>query len=109
MSDTVSKQPLASTSATGAVTAAQLGKLLVVQGTLVKDVLDDRPYGWKIFIDDGSGTLLVFVDAKTDIDVTHLQQGQRLKITGVVGTYEKHVELLPRTTHDIVVVPRMLD
>lgn len=87
---------------TGAVGPATEGRLISVQGKIVAGVEDDQPWGWKIYLDDGSGRLLVFVNTATRIDVKPLRAGQQLRITGFSGRYEKHTELLPRGAGDIV-------
>jgi DNA/RNA endonuclease YhcR with UshA esterase domain len=63
--------------------------------------VDDRPWGWKLMLDDGSGALLVFVDAQAGIDVSAIRPGQWLQVTGYSGQYEEHREILPRTQSDL--------
>jgi len=89
---------------TGAIDSVNEGKLIVVQGRIVRDIVDDRPWGWKIYLDDGSGKLLVFVTPSARIDVSGFRAGQMLRVTGIIGTYERHVELLPRNQTDIAVL-----
>lgn len=87
---------------TGSVGPATEGRLIQVQGKIIAKVEDDQPWGWKIYLDDGSGRLLVFVATATRIDVKPLLAGQLLRVTGFSGRYEQHTELLPRGSHDIV-------
>ena len=87
---------------TGAVGPATEGRLIRVQGKMIADVEDDQPWGWKIYLDDGSGRLLVFVNTVTRIDVKALRAGQHLRVTGFSGRYEQHTELLPRDSGDVV-------
>lgn len=91
---------------TGVVGSATEGQLITVQGRLVTEVEDDQPWGWKLYLDDGSGKLLVFVATATRIDVTPLRAGQSLRVTGFSGRYEQHTELLPRGASDIVQMTR---
>jgi len=86
---------------TGEVGPANEGKLVAVHGKIVGDIVDDRPWGWKIYLDDGSGKLLVFIAPSTQIDVSRFHVGQMLGVTGLSGHYEQHIELLPRTPADI--------
>jgi len=86
---------------TGEVGPANEGKLVAVHGKIVGDIVDDRPWGWKIYLDDSSGKLLVFIAPETKIDVSHFRAGQMLSVIGLSGRYEQHVELLPRTPADI--------
>ena len=48
--------------ATGQVGIGTLGYLISVEGTITQDgVLDDLPYGYKVFLNDGSGVVQVFL------------------------------------------------
>jgi hypothetical protein len=89
---------------TGDVGPANEGKLVAVHGKIVGDIVDDRPWGWKIYLDDGSGKLLVFVATTTGIDVSHIRAGQMLNVIGLSGHYEQHIELLPRTLADVALL-----
>lgn len=86
---------------TGAVGSVTEGRLIVVRGQLADGVMDDQPWGWKLYVDDGSGPLLIFVATRTNIDVRGLRAGQPLRVTGFSGRYEQHTELLPRGPRDI--------
>ncbi|HEX8320862.1 hypothetical protein [Longimicrobium sp.] len=86
---------------TGAVDEASEGLLIRVRARVTGDVLDDQPWGWKLMLDDGSGALLVFVDAQAGIDVSAIRAGQWLQVTGYSGQYEEHREILPRTQSDL--------
>jgi len=87
---------------TGAVGPETEGRLIRVQGRIIGNVEDDQPFGWKIYLDDGSGRLLVFVATATRIDVKPLRAGQLLRVTGFSGRYEQHTEVLPRGAGDVV-------
>jgi hypothetical protein len=91
---------------TGEVGEATEGWLVRVRGAVVGGVVDDRPYGWKVYVDDGSGRLLVFVGVATGIDVSRfITPGQRVQITGLSGQYDDHHEILPRGPADVVLLP----
>ncbi len=90
---------------TGAVGAGVEGRLIAIRGTLAGPPVDDRPWGWKIYVDDGSGPLLVFVAPAANIDVSVLRAGQRLRVIGMGGRYEQHIELLPRAPADLQLLP----
>jgi hypothetical protein len=77
------------------------GKLVAVHGKIVGNIIDDRPWGWKIYLDDGSGTLLMFIEPSIQIDVSRFHAGQTLNVIGLSGRYEQHIELLSRTSADI--------
>lgn len=80
------------------------GQLVETTGTVVGPVVDDRPYGWKITIEDGTGRLLVFVPVGAGIDVSGIRAGQRLRVLGFSGQYDDHHEILLRSQEDLVVL-----
>lgn len=86
---------------TGRVGEATEGRLVRVSGTITKPVGSDLPYGYRVFINDGSGEVQVFVYASTAIDVSGLQPGRRLGVTGFSGQYKDHYEIIPRFQSDI--------
>ncbi len=91
----------AETCPTGRINEATEGRLVRVAGKVTKPVGNDLPYGYRIFIDDGSGEVQAFVYASTGIDVRRLQPGQRVAVTGFGGQYNEHYEVIPRFQTDI--------
>ena len=91
--------------ATGAVGEATEGKLVRITGTITQPVLNDLPFGFIIFIDDGSGEVHSFVCASTGIDVSGLSPGQTVEVTGFSGQFADAFEVDPRTQADIRVLP----
>lgn len=90
--------------ATGAVGEATEGKLVRVTGTITQPIVNDLPFGFIIFVNDGSGELNIFVSASTGIDVSGLQVGQTIEVTGFSGQFDDHFEVDPRTQEDIKIV-----
>lgn len=93
---------------TGAVGAATEGRLVRVQGKITRPVGDDRPYGYKIWVDDGSGEAQVFVPVSTGIDprtLPGLQAGRRLAVVGFSGRFNDTCEVIPRFSADLTVAP----
>ena len=93
--------PMAQEVTTGIIGPATEGRLIAVRGKVTREFENDPPWGWKIYLDDGSGPLLVFVSTKTKIDVSGLRAGQPLRVVGFSGRYEQHTELLPRMPDDV--------
>lgn len=87
--------------ATGDVGPATEGRLIAVRGRVAGAILDDRPRGSKLYVNDGSGPLLVFIAAATSIDGTRYRAGQELRIVGFSGRFGDHTEVLPRGPSDI--------
>ena len=90
---------------TGAVGEATEGKLVRVTGTITQPVFDDPPYGFILFLDDGTGEVHAFVSASTGIDVSGLSEGQTIEVTGFSGQFGASYEVDPRTQADIKVLP----
>jgi len=86
---------------TGMVGATTDGRLIAVRGEVSGDVIDDQPWGWKLYLDDGSGSVLVFISTPTGIDTTGIRAGQSLRAVGYSGRYDRHAEVLPRAPADI--------
>jgi len=90
--------------ATGAVGEATEGKLVTIIGTITQPILNDLPFGFIIFINDGSGEVHSFVCASTGIDVSGLSPGMTVEVTGFSGQFASDFEVDPRTQADIKVV-----
>src|SRR5262245_35232149 len=70
---------------TGIVGPVTEGKLVRIRGTVTRPIGDDRPYGYKIYVDDGSGEVQVFVPVSTGIDPSAepvLRAGRVLTVVG---------------------------
>ena len=91
---------------TGAVGPATEGRLVEIRGTITRPLADDRPYGFKIAVDDGSGETQVFIPVSTGID-PHvdpvLRAGQGVTVVGFSGRYEETQEVVPRFRRDLSV------
>jgi hypothetical protein len=86
---------------TGAVSEATEGMIVKVSGTITKPVENDLPYGYRVFINDGSGEVQAFVHRSTGIRVGSLRPGLRISVSGFSGQYENHYEVMPRAPSDI--------
>jgi hypothetical protein len=91
--------------ATGDVNESTEGTIVRITGTITQPIVNDLPFGFIIFVDDGSGEIHVFVSASTGIDVSGLSQGQTIEVTGFSGQFADHFEVDPRTQSDIRVLP----
>jgi DNA/RNA endonuclease YhcR with UshA esterase domain len=94
--------------ATGQVGAATLGYVITIEGTITAaGVTDDLPYGYKLWLDDGSGSAQVYLNKSTDIDpkAPYLKAGRRLRVTGFGNQYETTYEVDPRSRRDLTPLP----
>ena len=94
--------------ATGQVGEATLGYLISVEGTITQDVVHDLPYGYKVFLDDGSGVVQVFLSASTKIDprAPYFKRGRQLRVTGFGSQYNAAYEIEPRNRRDLEPISR---
>lgn len=90
--------------ATGDVGEDTEGQLVTITGTITQPVINDLPFGFIIFINDGSGEVHSFVCASTGIDVSGLSPGQTIEVTGFSGQFANDFEVDPRTQDDIRIV-----
>ena len=61
---------------TSAIGEATEGLLVKVVGTITQAPVDDLPFGFIFFVDDGSGEVQIFVNVQTGIDVSGFSVGQ---------------------------------
>ena len=87
--------------ATNAIGEATEGRLVQIEGRITQSVSNDLPYGRLFFIDDGSGAVKIYVNASTNIDVSGLQLGQEVRITGFSGQFDTQYEVDVRVPGDI--------
>lgn len=90
--------------ATGDVSEATEGLLVEVTGTLSRPIVNDLPFGYQVFIDDGSGETQVFIPASTGINpfkIPFLEKGTAITAVGYSGQFLSQYEVLPRHRGDI--------
>jgi uncharacterized protein YaiI (UPF0178 family) len=86
--------------ATGDVGEATEGLLVEVTGSVVRGPTDDLPYGYSVYIDDGSGETQIFIPASTGINpfrIGYLDEGVAIRVTGLSSQFQNNLEVLPRT------------
>ena len=96
------------TVATGQVGTPTLGYIVTIEGTITSQgVVADLPYGYKLWIDDGSGPAQVYLNATTNINsqAPYLKAGKRLRVTGFGNQYDTTYEVDPRSKQDLTPLP----
>ena len=91
---------------TGGVGEATEGKLVRVTGRVTKTFFDDSPYGYKLYVNDGSGEVQIFVHLFPGVPTSTLRAlttAQTIQVTGLSAQYESTYEVAPRQAADIVV------
>lgn len=91
---------------TGGVGEEEEGWLVRIRGHVVSEPEQDAPWGWKVTVDDGSGAVMVFIDAETDVRTEGFRPGAMVEVTGFAGQYDDHYEIVPRSHDDVRVVTR---
>mgnify|MGYP000497005887 CR=1 FL=1 len=89
---------------TGDVNETIEGTLVRLTGSITQPVVDDSPYGMKVFMDDGSAETQVFVHlvgGMPVIDTSKLMMGQMITVVGVGAQYETTYEVTPRKADDL--------
>jgi len=93
---------------TGSVNESVEGQLIKVTGDVTQTFQDDSPYGYKLYVNDGSGEVQVFVHVSADFDASALQAlklGDTLTVVGLAAQYETTYEVAPRSPADLTVSP----
>jgi DNA/RNA endonuclease YhcR with UshA esterase domain len=93
--------------ATGHVGTATLGFLITVEGKVAKPIVEDLPDGYKVYIDDGTGEAMVYLNKSTDIDPKSplFRVGSGIRVTGFGNQYNTSYEVDPRSRRDIQAAP----
>ncbi|HZF14045.1 MAG TPA: hypothetical protein VFE33_35065 [Thermoanaerobaculia bacterium] len=85
---------------TGGIGELTEGRIVQVTGRITQPIGNDLPFGYKVFVNDGTGEIRVFVNLGTGIDVSGLAQGQRITVIGFSGQFIDY-EIDPRFPSDI--------
>ncbi len=86
------------------ITAADLGATVTVEGTVTRS--DPFSQGYRVWVDDGSGEILVLLWQNIYERVTgreRLAPGARVQVTGAVEEYRGTLELVPPLPGDVTV------
>lgn len=86
---------------TGAVGERTEGRLLELDGTMVGDLVDDSPFGFKLDIDDGSGPIQIFLFPGTGISTAGLVDGASIHVVCFSNQFEAFFECDPRRPADL--------
>ena len=90
--------------ATGDVSEATEGLLVEITGTLSRPIVDDLPFGYQVFVDDGSGETQIFIADSTGINpfnIPFLVAGDEITAVGYSGQFLDQYEVRPRHRGDI--------
>ena len=85
----------------GDVGEAQEGILVRIEGYVTRTE-GDPPYGHKVFIDDSTGEIQIFVNESTGLvdNARDWKARDFVSVIGVVGQYEESYEIMPRILSD---------
>ena len=88
---------------TGEIGEATEGSLVAVMGRVTR-IANDIPYGYKVYIDDGSGEVQIFFAASTGVNpyrLPYIEVGATIEVVGLSSQFEDEYEVLPRTYSDV--------
>lgn len=81
------------------------GQLVMVKGQIVKPLQDDAPYGDRLWIQDETGEIQIYMPKSTEItpaELSFLEVGHSIQVTGLSSQYDNNDEVMPRSRADIV-------
>lgn len=90
--------------ATGDIGEDTEGSLMKITGTVTRPIVNDLPFGYQVFVDDGSGETQIFIAASTGINpfmIPFIRQGARITAVGFSSQFLAQNEILPRHRGDI--------
>ena len=90
--------------ATGDVGEATEGSLVQVVATITRGPVDDTPFGYSFFVDDGTGERQIFVPVSTGVNpflIPFVTPGNTVRVTGLSSQFLANLEILPRRHGDI--------
>ena len=91
---------------TGHVAISTEGSVVVVTGVITR-IVDDGQFGAKVFVDDGTGEVDVFLSSSTELHQDmpdFIEVGRRIRARGYVAffpAFSQHTEIDPRTHDDL--------
>ncbi|NER81672.1 MAG: hypothetical protein F6K42_19340 [Leptolyngbya sp. SIO1D8] len=80
------------------------GKLVTVQGTITRSLVDDAPYGDRLWLADDTGIVQIYIPRSTGItpqELRFLKPGQEIQVTGFSSQYDLNDEVMPRWIEDV--------
>jgi DNA/RNA endonuclease YhcR with UshA esterase domain len=90
---------------TGSVNETVEGRLVQVSGKVSQAFADDSPYGYKLYVDDGSGEIQIFIHVSAGFkaaDLMALAVDDSVTVIGFTSQYEDTYEVAPRTPADLI-------
>lgn len=93
---------------TGDVGESTEGLLVRVTATITQAAHEELPYGYELYVNDGSGEVQVYIHGSAGFNPDTLRAltvGQKIQVTGLSAQYESTYEVAPRQPSDLVVVP----
>jgi len=77
-----------------------LSKTFISSLVYVEGVVKEK-HTYDFIIDTGSFTIKVYIKKGTNIDLSSIQVGVKVKVVGILTTYQGEYEILPRWQEDI--------
>jgi DNA/RNA endonuclease YhcR with UshA esterase domain len=81
------------------------GQIVTVRGQISQPLKADAPYGDRLWIQDETGEIQIYMAKTTGIapkELGYLTVGQWIEVTGFSSQFDKNDEVMPRSRADIV-------
>jgi len=81
------------------------GELVTVGGQIIRPLTDDAPYGDRLWIQDETGEIQIYIPKSTQIapqELPFLKVGQTIQVTGFSSQFDGNDEVVPRSREDIL-------
>jgi hypothetical protein len=86
----------------GQVAEESEGTLVTIVGVVTTPVTSDLPYGYKCYVNDGSGEVQVYISSSCNLDISLMAvKGELVSITGFSSQYNTVYEVQPRIQDDL--------
>ncbi|OJH42590.1 DNA-binding protein [Cystobacter ferrugineus] len=91
---------------TGDVGESTEGLLVRISAKVTRPINAELPYGYELYVDDGSGEVQVYFHGSAGFDpatLNTLSEGKTIQVTGLSTQYETTLEVAPRQPSDLEV------
>ncbi|RZM82343.1 DUF5666 domain-containing protein [Leptolyngbya iicbica] len=83
------------------------GQIVTVKGQISRPLKADAPYGDRLWLQDETGEIQIYIAKSTEIDpeaLANLTVGQWVEVTGFSSQFDENDEVMPRSRADLVVL-----
>ena len=81
------------------------GQMVTLRGQISQPLKDDAPYGDRLWLQDETGEIQIYIAKSTDItpaELPYLTVGQMIEVTGFSSQFDESDEVMPRSRADLI-------